>query len=81
MQITKSRKFLIQICSLKYIAKIASEVLNLHICARMGASRPLPLFPPQKEWIARKQTLILAADDFVIIPSVWLKYTYSHLDS
>jgi len=47
----------------------------------MGASRPLPLFPPKKEWIARKQTLILAADVFAVIPSVWLQYTYSHLGS
>jgi len=43
-----------------------------------GKQAPLRL-PSKKEWIARKQTLILAADVFVIIPFVWLQYTYSQL--
>ena len=68
MQVAKSREFLIKFCSLKCIAKIRSEVLNLYICARTEASKPLP---HPKEWVARKQTLILAADVFVIAHFAW----------
>ena len=71
----KSREFLIQFCSLKYIA-----VLNLYIYARgRRPAGPSPSSPQKKDWLARKQTQILVADVFVIIPFVWLQYTYSHL--